>query len=117
VARERLLIVSTGHPRRRVRELARSADVKIANAYQASSWAVHDLAANRDNPEWVGHARKTHAEAMATMEDLIQANFGWHVLGRRTRSLASAAGARMRLSRRSADARTALDQPGGQDGG
>jgi precorrin-2 methylase len=82
LARERLLIVSAGHPRRRLRRLAQDAQVKIANAFQASNWAVRDLQANKDNPEWMDHARKTHAEAMAAMRDLIDANFGWSVFGR-----------------------------------
>jgi hypothetical protein len=83
VARERLLIVSAGNPRRRVRELAQDAEVKVTNAFQASSWAVHDLQANRNNPEWMDHARKTHAAADAAMRTLIDANFGWHVFRRR----------------------------------
>jgi hypothetical protein len=87
-ARERLLIVSAGNPRRHVRELARAAEVKVTNAFQASSTAVHYLLANRDNPEWMDHARKTHAAADAAMRTLIDANFGWRVLrGRRAKSL------------------------------
>jgi hypothetical protein len=86
-ARERLLVVSAGNPRRRVRELARSAEGKITSAYQASGWAVRDIQANRDNREWMDHARKVHAEAAAAMEDLISANFGWHLFGRPLRAL------------------------------
>jgi hypothetical protein len=82
-ARQRLLIVSAGNPRRHVRELARAAEVKVTNAFQASSWAVRDLQANRDNPEWMDHARKTHAAADAAMRTLIDANFGWRVFRRR----------------------------------
>lgn len=83
LARERLLVVSAGNPRRHVRELARAADTKVSNAFQASSWAVHDLRANRDNPGWMDHARQTHAEAEAAMRNLIDANFGWRVFRRR----------------------------------
>jgi hypothetical protein len=81
-ARERLLIVSAGNPRRHIRELARDAEVKVTNAFQASSWAVHYLLANRDNPEWMDHARKTHAAADAAMRTLIDANFGWRMIRR-----------------------------------
>ncbi len=77
-ARERLLVVSAGNPRRYVRELARSAEVKVFNAYNASAWAIRDMQANRDNPEWMVYARKAHDEAMTVMRDLIRANFGWH---------------------------------------
>jgi hypothetical protein len=87
LARERLLIVSAGNPRRHVRELARLAEVKVFNAYNASSWLISDMLANRDNPEWMDHARKAHAEAGAAMEDLISANFGWHLFGRPLRAL------------------------------
>jgi hypothetical protein len=55
-ARERLLVVSAGNPRRHVRELARAAEVKVDNAFKASLWAVRDMQANRDNREWMDHA-------------------------------------------------------------
>ena len=111
VARERLLVVSAGHPRLRLRKLAQGAQVKIANAFQASHWAVRDLQVNRDNPEWMDHARKTHAEAEAAMRNLIDANFSWSVFGRlpwsRHRAgIASAPGASK-----------PVDQPGGQTAG
>jgi len=38
--------------------------------------------ANRDNREWMDHARQTHAEAEAAMRDLVDANFSWNVFGR-----------------------------------
>ena len=38
--------------------------IKIASTYTASRWQVADMLANRDNPEWVTHFRKTHAEAL-----------------------------------------------------
>ena len=82
-ARERLLVVSAGNPRRHVRELARAAEVKAGNAFKASLWAVRDMQANRDNREWMDHARKTHAEAATAMRNLIDANFGWRVFPRR----------------------------------
>jgi hypothetical protein len=44
VARERLLVVSAGNPRRHLRELARAAEVKLANACQRSSWGRARLA-------------------------------------------------------------------------
>jgi hypothetical protein len=110
VARERLLIVSAGNPRRHARQLARSAEVKLSTVYQRSSWAVRDLQEHRDNPEWVKEARKAHAEAMAAMEDLIEANFGWHLFGRHPlKRLASAA---RRLGGR-ADTPKALGDAGG----
>jgi hypothetical protein len=85
-ARERLLVVSAGNPRRYVREFAVSAEVRITSAYQASAWAVRDLQANRVNPEWMDYARKVHDRAMTAMRDLIRANFGWHpVVGVRLR--------------------------------
>jgi hypothetical protein len=46
------------------------------------SWQVGDMVRNRDNPEWVEHYRQTHAEAEATMRDLIDANFAWWGLAR-----------------------------------
>jgi hypothetical protein len=76
-ARGRLLVVRSGHPRRRVRNLAHAAQSKIASTYTASRWQVADMLANRDNPEWVTHFRKTHAEAQQAMDDLIEANFAW----------------------------------------
>ena len=62
-ARERLLVVSAGNPRRQVRELAQVAEAKLAAAIQASSWVVRDMQARRDNPGWLATARLTHAEA------------------------------------------------------
>lgn len=103
-ARERLLVVSAGNPRRDVRELARLAEVKVTSAYQASAWAVRDLQTNRDNHEWLDRARKAHDEAMTAMRDLIRANFGWHPLeGVRRRW-------RARQLRRQVVAPQALDQ-------
>jgi hypothetical protein len=96
-ASERLLIVSAGNPRRHVRKLARSAEVKLATAYQRSSFAVQDMLDNRNNPEWLEEAQCAHAEAMAAMDDLINANFGWPVLGRPLRWLTHLA---RRLGRR-----------------
>jgi hypothetical protein len=32
---------------------------------------------NTDNPEWVAHFHKVHAEAETAMRDLIDANFAW----------------------------------------
>jgi hypothetical protein len=87
VARERLLVVRAGSPRHRVRELAGLAEVRVFNAYNASLWAIHDLQANRPNPPWIDHARRAHAEAVAAMDDLISANFGWHLFGRPLRAL------------------------------
>jgi hypothetical protein len=73
VASERLLVVSAGNPRRHVRKLARLAEVKLATAYQRSFLAVKDMLENRDNPEWLEEAQRAHAEAMAAMDDLIEA--------------------------------------------
>jgi hypothetical protein len=104
VARERLLVVSAGNPRRHLRELARAAEVKLANAFQRSSWAVRDLRTNTDNPEWVAEARRTHAAAVAAVEALIEENFGWRMFGRRPRMiLASATGKVRRRQPRSRD--------------
>jgi hypothetical protein len=77
VARERLLVVSAGNPRSQVRTLARIAEVKLAAVFHGTSWAVRDLQAHRDNPEWMAIARERHAEAVAAMESLIEANFAW----------------------------------------
>ncbi|HEY3033943.1 MAG TPA: hypothetical protein VGJ54_04715 [Streptosporangiaceae bacterium] len=82
MARERLLVVSAGNPRRHVRELAQAAEVKVDNAFKASHWAVRDVQEKRDNREALDHARKTHAEASTAMRNLIEANFGWRVLRR-----------------------------------
>jgi hypothetical protein len=82
-ARERLLVVAAGNPRRRVRKLARIAEVKLAAVFQGSSWAVRDMRANRNNPEWIALARERHAEAEAAIETLIAANFAWTGLDHR----------------------------------
>lgn len=74
-ARGRLLVVATGHPRRRVRRLAREADVKLANAFGASFYRIEDMLRKRDNPEWMEHARKVHAEAEMALFELVKANF------------------------------------------
>jgi hypothetical protein len=88
VARERLLIVSAGNPRQNVRELARTAEVKLNNAFKSSNWAVHDLIRNRDITPAMTRAQKDHAEAESAMRELIEANFGWGVLPwRRRRAL------------------------------
>jgi hypothetical protein len=72
---ERLLVISAGHPRRVVRELARQAQRKLSNVRQASSWAVSDLLQNRDNPEWMGKARQDHEQARQALHELVEANF------------------------------------------
>lgn len=77
VARERLLIVSAGNPRRHVRELARGAEAKVTNAFQASGWVAGEMQASRDISTGMGHARTAHAEAEDAMRTLIDANFGW----------------------------------------
>ncbi len=74
-ARERLLIIAAGHPRRDIRELAAQAQVKLANVLQASGWAVSDLLQNRNNPEWMEHTQKTHEEAVEALQELIDATF------------------------------------------
>jgi len=75
VARERLLVVAAGHPRRHVRDLARAAEVKLAAVFHGTGWAVIDMMLHRDNPEWMAHARQTYAEADKALNDLIEANF------------------------------------------
>jgi hypothetical protein len=84
LARERLLVVSAGHPRRHVRELALVTEVKVTSAFEASHWAVHDMQVKRDNHEWMDRARKVHADAGATLRQLIEANFAWSIFGRRS---------------------------------
>jgi hypothetical protein len=81
-ARERLLVVSAGNPRRHVRVLAQVAEVKLTTAYNASGWALRDQHAKGGDPEWMKHAQETHAEAEAAMQDLISANFSWSVFRR-----------------------------------
>jgi hypothetical protein len=95
LARERLLVVSAGNPRRQVRKLARIAEVKLASVFHGSSWAVSDMQANRANPGWMDHARKTHAEAVAAMDALIEADFAWSVFGHRPRAMHAAAAAKV----------------------
>jgi hypothetical protein len=95
VARERLLVVSAGNPRRQVRKLARVAEVRLASVFHGSSWAVSDLQANRASPGWIDHARKTHAEAVAAMDALIEANFAWNLFGHRPRAMHAAAAAKL----------------------
>lgn len=91
LARERLLVVSAGNPRRQVRKLARVAEVRLASVFHGSSWAVRDLQANRASPGWIDHARKTHAEAVAAMDALIEANFAWSVFGHKPQAMHAAA--------------------------
>jgi len=95
LARERLLVVSAGNPRRQVRKLARVAEVRLASVFHGSSWAVRDLQANRASPGWIDHARKAHAEAVAAMDALIEANFAWSVFGRRPQAMHAAAAAKL----------------------
>lgn len=76
-ARERLLVVSAGHPRRRVRDLAHLAQVKLGNVNHAMGWQVGDRQLGQDNPEWVDHYREVYAEADTAMRELIDANFTW----------------------------------------
>ncbi|MGI8448710.1 MAG: hypothetical protein ACR2MP_16335 [Streptosporangiaceae bacterium] len=84
-ARERLLVVSAGNPRRQVRELAQVAEAKLAAAIQASGWVARDMQANRDNPGWLDTARQAHAEAETALRELISANFSWRIFPRRAR--------------------------------
>lgn len=81
-ARERLLVISAGHPQQRIRELALITEVRITNAFQASHWAVHDIKANRVNQEWMDHAHKAHTDAETALRQLIDANFTWSIFGR-----------------------------------
>jgi hypothetical protein len=108
LARERLLVVSAGNSRRHVRKLARIAEVKLANLFHGSSWSVRDMQANRNNPERTEHARKAHAEAVAAIDALIEANFAWSVFGHRPRAMHAAAagkaGRRLPWSRRQENA-------------
>jgi hypothetical protein len=75
VVRERLLVMAAGHPRRDIRELAKQAQMKLANVRQASGFAVSDLLQNRANPEWVEHAQETHREATDALRELVDASF------------------------------------------
>jgi hypothetical protein len=76
-ARERLLVVSAGNPRRRVRDLAKDAELKLGNVHRDMGWQLNDMFAKRDNPGWVEIYRKDHAEAQKAMQDLIDTNFAW----------------------------------------
>jgi hypothetical protein len=76
-ARERLLVVSAGHPRRRIPDLADLAQVKLGNVDHAMGWRVGDMQMGKDNPEWVDHYREVYAEAETAMRDLIDTNFAW----------------------------------------
>src|SRR6266576_6603307 len=57
-ARERLLVVSAGHPHRDVRDLAKMAHVKLGNVHHLMGWQVMDMYRHRDNPEWEASYRK-----------------------------------------------------------
>ena len=87
-ARERLLVVSAGNPRHRVRELAFAAQVKLGNVHHAMGWQLSDMLTHKDNLEWVDIYRKAHAEAETTMRELIDANFAWGYLPKRWVALA-----------------------------
>jgi hypothetical protein len=84
-ARERLLVVSAGNPRRRVRGLAQTAEVKLQAAFSTSMWEVQDRLRNRQTAEVLKAAQDAHAEATAVMQDLIAANFSWSLFTRRRR--------------------------------
>ncbi|MER5642081.1 hypothetical protein ABT095_34730 [Kitasatospora sp. NPDC002227] len=75
VARERLLVVRAGHPRRRVRDKAGDAEVKLANAYISSRWQASDMAQHKGSLEYRETALGNHAEAVKAVTDLINANF------------------------------------------
>jgi hypothetical protein len=77
LARERLLVIAAGHPRKHVRDLAADAAVKVANAYTHSAWQAADMVRHRDNPEWMETAQQTHAGARQALQRLINADFSW----------------------------------------
>jgi hypothetical protein len=76
-ARGRLLVVSAGNPRKRVRDLAFTAQRKLGELDHAAGFLVHDMLRNNDNPGWVEHFREVHAETETAVRELIDANFAW----------------------------------------
>jgi hypothetical protein len=60
-ARERLLVVSTGNPRRHVRTLAEAAEGKLATAYRASEIAAQNVLKGQDIGQPM--ASRRHREA------------------------------------------------------
>src|SRR5689334_7236325 len=74
-ARERLLVISAGHPRRDIRELAEQAQVKLANLRNPSQRAVMDLLAHKNNPEGMTGALDVHGDAREALRSLIEATF------------------------------------------
>lgn len=77
IARAGLLVVSAGHPRRRVRELAETAQIKLANAYNDSRWQADDMAHHKGDQDWRAHAKETHAEAVSAVRAVINASTRW----------------------------------------
>ena len=74
-ARERLLVVSAGHSRKKVRDLAGAAEVRLFNTFANSGWQAADMTRGESDAEWMATARKTHAEADAALRALIDENF------------------------------------------
>jgi hypothetical protein len=74
-ARERLLVVAAGHPRKKVRDLAGVAEVELGNALAHSGWQAHDMARGQGDPDWRRTAKETHAQAEAALRALIDENF------------------------------------------
>ena len=76
-ARGRLLVVSAGNPRKRVRDLAFTAQRKLGELDNAAGFQVGDMLRNKDNPGWVEHFREVHGETETAVRELIDANFAW----------------------------------------
>ena len=74
-ARGRLLVVSAGNPRKRVRNLAFTAQRKLGELDSAAVFQVRDMLRNKDNPGWEDHFREVHAETENVVRELIDANF------------------------------------------
>src|SRR5262249_53350906 len=72
-ARQGLLTVAAGHPRRGVRRGAEVVERKISAIQVAFGWQVSDMLRNHDNPEWLKHYREVYAEADKALRDLIEA--------------------------------------------
>jgi hypothetical protein len=64
-AREQLLVIAAGHPRRQVREGAERTQVALANAARSTTWVVRDITANPNNPDGMTQARAALSSVVA----------------------------------------------------
>ena len=65
------------NPRKRVRDLAFTAQRKLGELDNAAGYQVSYMLRDKDNPGWEEHFRDVHTEAEIAVRELIDANFAW----------------------------------------